>query len=1131
MRLNLLSVFIGILCLTNPLFGQSVLSAGEWYKFAVEQEGIYKLSYADLQNAGISISTVDPKNISIYGNRGGMLPQLNSVARPYDLEENAIKVVGGEDGVFNSQDYILFYAQGPDAYFYDQATEIYQHERNIYSRKNFYYLTITGQDGKRISFLPDLGTSNHAISTYTRIDYFEKDELNVWSSGREWFGRLSNEEKLFDLPYKELAPDGSLKIFAEVMGQSTTATAFTLNLNNQLLGEIPVGSIRDYNKEGDFYQYSDRGIIASSVFTIDNSNISTTGSNLQLNLKFLKTSSSISRGYYNKVLAQAELPLEYDQDFIFSSIKSLEHGIVTYKITNSTGNLMLWNVTPHGNAREQGFSKLNDEIQFGAFSSTLEKYALFNPASVESPEFVGIVDNQNLKGSSTPDLVVITHPDFHSEAKRLATFRNEHNGYDVLTATTEQIYNEFSGGRADVTAIRDFIKYLYDKSPDKLQYVLILGKGSYDYLDLANADKNSNYVPIYQSRNSLHPLKTYGSDDYFGFLEDNEGEWIEDYQTAHTLEVAIGRLPVTSNAEARQVIDKLIHYSSSASTYGDWRSKILFVADDGDRNLHVDQADDLAAYVGNSLEKVQEKKLYLDNYKQEMATAADQKSPEARKSLYRQIEDGVLIVNFTGHGGEKKWMDEDILDLELIESFKNYNKLPLFITATCAFGRHDNPAEKSGGERLVLHPAGGGIGLVTTSRPVYAFSNFTLNKAFYEAYTKFKDGTFTIGDIFKETKNNSVLGTNNRNFSLLGDPSLILNSPSLKVTVENIAALDTIKSLQEVLIRGYIEDEQGNVMNDFNGEVKITLADKPVLKTTKGDPYESNEPYRYEESSSIIFRGNASVNSGYFEFRFTVPVDIDHAVGDGDMHLYAYDQDQHLDAAYSYKVMVGGTAEADFNDLEAPEINVYLGDTTFKNGDVVGSDALLLVYLSDESGINISGRSFNSDIMATLNEQEFVLNDYFTSSKDDYKSGWVVYPLEDLDRGEYTITLSGSDIYNNTTTITVDFKVIDADQFEIVELASAPNPASDFTSFYFTHNRAGEALEGELNIFNSQGANILKVDFETEMGQVRHKIFDWDCRTANGEKLEQGIYYFHINVRSKLDGSGAGKFQKIILLN
>lgn len=1122
MRLTLLFIYVGFFGLTGPLFAQTVLSAGDWYKFAVEQEGIYKLTYADLQNAGVPVSTIDPQNIHLHGNKGGMLPQLNSAARPFDLEESAITIVGAEDGVFNSQDYILFYAQGPDTYFYDNKSEIYQYERNKYGRQNFYFLTISNQPGKRITTVPDLGSSNPLISSYEHIVHIEKEELNVISSGREWFGKLNNGVLSNTLPYNQLAEGGDLKVYVDVMSRSSSPAEFSVELNNHLLGKLSTEAISDG-------EYQEKGKTARSVFIKRQDELTAPDNGFELKLTY--SGSNNYNGYYDELLVQANLPLKFNQDeLLFTSLKSLQYGVVTYEITNATDALMLWNVTSHSNAKEQKFSRVNDKILFGAVSSTLEKYILFNPSNAQTPDFIGTVENQNLKGSSTPDLLIITHPDFVSEAEKLAAFRSQHDGYDVLSATTDEIYNEFSSGRTDVTAIRDYIKYLYYNSPDKLKYVLLMGKGSYDYLDLSH-NNNTNYVPIYQSHNSLHPLKTYASDDYYGFLEDDEGEWQENYSASHTLDVAVGRLPVTKISEAREVVDKLINYSSSISTFGDWRSKIIFVADDGDNNLHVKQSEALADYIDASLEKFQVKRVYIDYYKQE-TSANKQQSPEASFALQRKIEDGALIVNFTGHGGEKQWMQEEILDLEMINSFKNYNKLPLFVTATCAFGRHDNPKIVSGGEQLLLNPSGGGIGLVTTSRPVYASTNFTLNKAFYEAYAKVKDQPFTIGDVFKETKNNSLSGTNNRNFSLLGDPSLRLSSPSLKITVENIDALDTIKSMQEVLIRGFIENDQGNVRSDFNGQVKITLADKKVSKTTKGDAYEGAiNPFKYEEYSSIIFRGDASVSSGSFEGRFTVPVDIDHKIGEGKLHLYAFDQNLNLDAADSYKVIVGGTEEDDFNDFNAPEINVYLGDTTFKSGDVVGSDALLLVHLSDVSGINITGRSFNSDITATLDEKQFVLNDYFTSSKDDYSSGWVVYPLEDLERGEHTLKISGSDIYNNTTIVTVDFKVTDADQFEIVELANAPNPAREYTSFYFMHNRAGEAMEGELNIYDSQGANILKVDFEAAQGQVRHKIFDWNCRTANGRKLDQGVYYFHVNVRSRLDGSSAGKFHKLIILN
>lgn len=1112
----------------QPAYSQSVLSNGTWYKFAVDKEGIYKITYSDLEKAGVAVSQIDPRKIRIFGNEGGMLPQLNSAMRPIDLQENHIKVVGEEDGKFNSGDYILFFAQGPDKYTFNIDEGIYDLEKNKYAKENFYFLTISDQNGLRISPIPNMGSSYPQIESYNTFSYFENEEINLLHSGREWFGRLNlNGELNFLAPYTNLYKNGELKVYAEVMAQSTTASSFTIKLNNYEIGSISLDSIFDYNQYR--YRYTARGKMNDAIFSAESSSITGEENGISINIKFNAGNASLSRGYFNRLLLQAELSLQYDsKPLIFSSIRSIEHGIVTYNITNTSADLMLWNVTEHGKSFEQEFLKQNSAISFGALSSTLQKYALFNPQDLTTPTYIGTVENQDIKGLAAPDLLIVTHPDFKNASQKLAEYKAASEKYAVQLVTTENIFNEFSSGRTDITAIRDYIKYLFNKSPGKLKYVLLVGKGSYDYMGYG--ENNTNFIPIYQSYNSLYPLKTYSSDDYYGFLEDHEGEWPENFDDDHTLEVAVGRLPVTTLEEANQVVDKIINYSSNAETLGDWRTKVLFVADDGDGNLHNKQANDLAEYVDASITDLQVKRLFLDDFKQ-TTTATGQESVDAREALRRQINEGTLIVNFTGHGGERQWMDEKILDYEFIDQLSNKTKLPLFVTATCEFGRHDDPMFKSGGERLVLHPTGGGIALVTTSRPVYASSNYFLNNAFYKGYKQLQDQPFTVGDLFLHTKNNSLNGINNRNFSLLGDPSVRLQAPQLKIAILNSEEIDTLRSYQRVKIAGEIKNSTGTRASWFNGEAKVVLTDKPVSKRTRGDEYEKTAPFSYTERSSTVFRGSVSVSAGYFESTFIVPQDIDHKLGNGELHIYAFDVKNNFDAADSYALILGGTDENQATDTEGPKIKAFLGDTTFNNGDIVSQNVLLLLHLTDESGINITGRSLNSEITATFEGERFVLNEYYTSKKDDFKSGWVAFPMENIKAGVYTMKISGTDIYNNMSVVSVDFVVGDGKSFVIEELVNIPNPVMESTLIIFTHNRTGEAMDGELIIYDSQGAKIYTLEFETEVGQVRHKVLEWDRRKANGTKLEPGIYYYNINVRSKLDGAKAGKFQKLIILN
>ena len=337
----------------------------------------------------------------------------------------------------------------------------------------------------------------------------------------------------------------------------------------------------------------------------------------------------------------------------------------------------------------------------------------------------------------------------------------------------------FQSGAQDVTAIRDFIKLQYEKY-SQLQYVLFFGDCSFDYKD--RSLRSTNFVPVYESRNSLHPLWSYSSDDYFGFMDAEEGDWMETQAGDHTMEIGIGRIPIQTEEDGEAVVNKIIRYQTNWLGYGKWRNKITFIADDGDNNIHQQDANMMATYVDTTRKELNVNKLFLDAYKQDQ-----NKSPQASGAFLDAISRGNLIVNFTGHGNEGQLTHEDIFNELMISDLNNNILMPLFITATCQFGNYDNPNQVSGGEQMVLLPYGGAVALITATRPVFSNTNYQLNEAFYFSAMQKENGEYKrLGDIMRETKNNSLAGAGNRNYALLGDPMLRIAFPRQEVVLTAI---------------------------------------------------------------------------------------------------------------------------------------------------------------------------------------------------------------------------------------------------------------------------------------------------------------------------------------------------------
>ncbi len=1075
--------------------------------------------------------TSDPRKIKVFGNIGGMLPQANETSRPIDVVENAIYVFGENDGTFDKGDYILFFAEGADRVVYDVQREIFAYESNLYSQQNFCFITVGDNHGKRISIRPNPDGSFPVLRQYDDYIYHELDEHNILSSGREWFGeRFDNADRTFTFEISGIIPNSPIKIVSDVMGQSFGMSSINLSWNNTAIATQAFPIIPNT-------QYGIKGAHKKDTINLNADLVGASSTTSQsIKYQFNKAATGASSAYLDFFLINVKRALKLsDHQTLFRSRESLFQATSSFEIEDATDKCLIWNITEPSAPRQQDYRLENSVAIFSDESERLQEYIIFDD-NVPSPELIGKVENQNLLGLTTPNLIIITHSDFLTEAQRLARHRADHNAWTTAVVTPDEIFMEFSSGRQDVTAMRDFIKHLYDKNPETLKTVLFFGKASYDYK--GRIRNNTNFVPTYESRNSLSPLATYSSDDYFAFLENDEGNWGESPVQNHTLDIGVGRLPVKTLEEARTVVNKIIHYDTHKKAYGHWRKDIVFVGDDGNNadnftSSHQSQANSLAESIESSQPNFDTKKIFLGKYVKTVRPNGET-IPAANEDILRRFDRGSLIINFTGHGNEKQWADEKIFsDLE-IDGLEN-KLYPFLVTATCEFGRQDDPTVVSSAELSVLHKNGGSIGLVTTARPVNAGTNFVLNQQFYAAlFQKQSSGYSTLGEVFRNTKNNSMSGVANRNFSLLGDPSMTLAMPteSIEVTeLKTITGSDTLKALSTVSLKGEIHNESGDVIDDFNGVLEFTLFDKEVDFVTIG---KNNPPFQFNEWHNALYRGKVSVINGTFEFQFVLTKNVDYKIGPGKLSLYAFDPTHSRDASGSFlSFKVGGT-ETDFlSDNTSPALQLFMNDTSFISGGVVDTNGTLIVHVKDDSGINISGYGIGNAMVAYLDndEQAYILNDYYEAYMDDFTAGTVHFPLKELSPGRHSITVKAWDIHNNPGQATIEFVVTADDNLVIETLANFPNPFQSETSVFFTHNRSGDDLQAQLVIYSASGVQLKTYEFNlpasayhVDLGQINN-LYDF------GKKLPAGIYLARLAVRSLTNGSKNERVTKLIVVN
>ncbi len=1109
----------------NNFAENSVLAEGDWYKISVQKSGIYKVTYSMLKEMGVDADNINPQNIRLYGNGGGMLPELNSTTVPDDLIENAIWVEDGGDNSFDEGDYFLFYGESPVKWVYEPINLAFSHIENLYSDYTYYFITVGDTPGKRIQTVEQ--SPHPATQVFTDFHDYDCHEINTTNlihSGKDWYGEEFNETLNYTFPFDFPNIDTSYSNYfvGRVAAKSNAISHFSIYINDDSLTSVTVPAIPP------------QSIIIFANATKRSKRFKVSNDHIDVKISYDKPNES-AKGWLNNFEINVRRKLKYlNTQLPFRNIFSIGAGNISeFKIASVPGDLMVWDVTNCLAPANLDHLQAGDTLSFRIATDSLKEFIAFGMEDMYVPGIVGKIENQNLHALKGHDFIIVAHPDFMEQAQRLKAFHESVDGMQICLVTPQQIYNEFSSGAQDPSAIRNFVKMIYQRSgePSTLKYLLLFGDGSYDPKD--RLEGNRNFIVAYQSKQSLKLTSSYVTDDFFGLMDPNEG-----YDASGNVDIGVGRLPVTTPDEAEEMVDKIENYMTySAQTQGPWRNKMCFVADDEDYNLHFYQADTvLAKDVARKNPSMNINKIYLDAF-QQISTSGGQRYPEANAALNRQVQEGAIFMNYTGHGGELGWSAENVLQISDINSWTNFDKLPVFITATCEFSRFDNPSMTSAGELVLINPVGGGIALLTTTRLSFAQSNLTLNRRIYDTLFSGIRGSYPrLGDLIKFSKNPS--STNIRNFVLLGDPALKLAFPKYDVVTDTINGIpvgeftDTLRANGQVTVKGYIADfnNDSDIVSQFNGVLYPVLYDKATILTTLGNDPESS-PAEFTLQDRILYKGKVSVVNGRFSFSFIIPKDISYQYGNGKLSYYAADSLYDAGGYYD-EFILGGYCDSPVSDTEGPEIKMYFNDSLFINGSMIGNEPVLYAELFDRSGINNCNSGVGHDIVATLDDQtsnRIVLNDYFEPGLDDFTSGMIVYPFGMLSKGKHTLELKAWDMYNNSSSASIEFYISDSISITLTEVMNFPNPFTDETRFTFRHNQFGEDLSVEIRIFdfNGQLVTTIKPDVVTN-GYTIDPIF-WDGTGSGGSKLNPGYYFYKIKVSNGI-GYQTERTQKLIIM-
>jgi hypothetical protein len=1138
----LFSLFCGVVSAnTHAYVSSSVMNSGKWVKMRVSTSGVYKLAYQDIVSAGL-----DPNDIHIYGYGGAMLSEDLTQTKQDDLPEVAIYMNKGADGVFNSGDYILFYAQGPISWQYNTVDKEFEHNVNPYSSYGYYFLSSgQGTPTKTIALSSPIdlqGNTPLSISTFTDYSLHEKDLVNLVASGREFYGEEFDPTSVyqtivFNFPNIVSGSTAILRFDGAIYSITgdLKESSFTINVNNNstTVSGSNISTTDYYTKGTDAYLLFP--FSASSSSTID------------VNLKFYPEQPS-SQAWLNYVAINAQRNLVMTGSYMpFRNLDLMKNKYGQFNLTTTNSNLQIWDVTNSATIAQMPttFTANQNLMSFVAQnqdSTTIREFVALDvtaSSSFSSPEIVGQVSNQNLHALANPDFIIISHPDYLAQAQELAQAHQEKDNMSVLIVTPDQIYNEFSSGTPDASAYRWFAKMFYDRKNNgtaskALKYLLLLGDGSYDNRQLIYPADNCNKLLTYQSYSSLVETDSYVTDDFFGFLDDSEKANV---LGSNLLNIGIGRIPSNTVQQAEAAVQKSISYMNNEYK-GVWKNELCYVADDGDDITHVSQADSIARGVTAQYPEFQITKLYIDAYKQ-ITTPSGAEYPEVNTMLLNSVKNGLLILNYTGHGGPQGWSNEKILTTQGILGMYNTN-LALWVTATCDFSRYDSPTI-SAGEDVLFNSTGGGIALFSTTRVVFSSPNFNLNSMFYKnVFTRDENGNrLRFGDIIKKTKCALVGDDNKLNFTLLGDPALMLEYPNYKILTDSVngkdanAAAPTIHALDKVTLKGHINGDDGSLMTNFNGNVTITVYDKAEkVRTLNNDGCTSRDScgiYTFTDRA-ILYSGMAQVVDGEFAITFLVPKDINYTFGTGKINYYASDDINNYEAQGFYtNFIIGGSSNQIITDTIGPQIKMYLNTPSFVSGDKVNESPLFVSKVSDPYGINIVGSGIGHDIVMQLDNTDWtVLNDYFQSDLGTYQSGTVTYQLSNLTDGSHTLNFRVWDLLDNSSSASLNFNVVTGLPLNIIDAFCYPNPANGMTTFVLNHDRPDELANVVISVYDLTGREVYSLNTEVYLTGNATTIAQWNLETNSGQKLQPGIYLYKLQITTP-SAKTATQSKKIII--
>ena len=1124
MRRGIFIIFLGFMFSPYFLGAQNAaFNTGKWGKIAIAKQGIYQITGAQLKTLGFPLPIASTQ-LQLFSYNLDQLSEKVTATVSTALTENAIQVFDGGDNQIDEKDYVLFYAEGAVGWKQDASKFIPTHFKNTSNDSVFYFVTI-GSNGKRMSTMDKLNSPAQVADQYDERWLIEVDSISILNSGKLLLGPAMGQGlgKQAKLSYPINMNGLVLSIPMNVIGRYAATTYqnpanFNFSINDNAIKTTAVAPI-----SGLLYDESANISLDSFTYTLNaTTNLTSPAS---VNISF-QADNAAAAGWidYIELSAKRKLGFWGTGSFGFRNVSSaLKGNVLQYQIQNGDASTEVWEVTnPRSPRKISTDISTNSLISFVHQADTLHEFFAVKQQGYEVPILLGSMNNQNLAGMNVPDYLIISAPNYLNAAKKLQNYHATVNGLKTELVNVNEIFNEFSGGQPSPIGIRNFVKYLLNKAvTNKVKaprYLLLFGIANFNSRNYNSASQ----IPVFESAASTGVLTSYPSDDFYSILEDNDD--INNFTRIKKLAIATGRLPVRNTAEADTVVEKIINYQRNLNG-GAWKNKITWVADDGDYNLHLEDAEAISTHLQQKNVSWNQKKIYLDLYAATKNIAGNT-YPLVNSEIVQTVNEGTLILNYTGHGNFTRLAEEAVISQTDVLQWNNATKLPLMITASCDFAPYDQPQLSPFGFDALMKNSKGVIGLVAASRLVFAYSNKQINDHFIQQLLVPDSlGNFlTIGEALQRAKMQAWSADEDRmnafKFSLLGDPAMRLSLPKYEIGIislnqKTFTGKDTLLAGNKYTLKGAVNNK-GVLQSNFNGILDFVLYDAITNKKTLANAGTSRET-TVAMQENILFKGKVTVTKGNFTVDFLLPKEVS-LQKNLKIQMTAYNELADAIGVYDRLIALDAGVVL-MNDNQGPALKIFLNDSNFINGGWAAARSTLILHLTDSAGIQTSGNALGHDMVLVIDndyKNTIVLNNYFLSDLDTYQKGNLMYALPLLAEGAHSIMIKVWDLLGNSTTKTLNFVVPATEIVSLKNLYNYPNPFQNFTQFSFEHNKVGVNLEINLSLYDSRG-NLLFTKPLNGIYKANRVVANWDGAGIGSAQIQAGVYYYRLIIN---DGTG-----------